>query len=360
MTRRVLAGGALALLLLSSAAAQVPEQLFRDFFGRVLPQIQRQLIPPTVGPPRIAPSSPQASPAPVPQTDISISRPTFNCAKARSPLAVLICSDSEAAQADWDLVTASWARYFSLNESDRPRFTAGQDKWFASVGQKCKLVSQRPAYPREQISCVIGAYRGRAAAYRSKLTGDALAESKLSGEQLVQIQQNLIAAGFLSDEADGEFGPATRSAIRRYQELRGLQQSDYLSITQRQTLLGGSVGTTGMGGNQNAAPENRASAWQDSAARQFTRMAATGGKTWKECELADRDPDRSIAACSKLLRQGRAKAGAFHNRGLANAAKGNVDQAIAEGMSRTLLNIAKRSLPRLMLSGVGLASKDAV
>ena len=30
------------------------------------------------------------------------------------------------------------------------------------------------------------------------------------------------------------------------------------------------------------------------------------------------------------------------------------------GMSRTLLNIAKRSLPRLMLSGVGLASKDAV
>jgi hypothetical protein len=28
-------------------------------------------------------------------------------------------------------------------------------------------------------------------------------------------------------------------------------------------------------------------------------------------------------------------------------------------MSRSLLNIAKRSLPRLMLSGVGLASKDA-
>jgi hypothetical protein len=29
-------------------------------------------------------------------------------------------------------------------------------------------------------------------------------------------------------------------------------------------------------------------------------------------------------------------------------------------MSRSLLNIAKRSLLRLMLSGVGLASKDAV
>ena len=30
------------------------------------------------------------------------------------------------------------------------------------------------------------------------------------------------------------------------------------------------------------------------------------------------------------------------------------------GMSRSLLNIAKRSLPRLTLRGVGLASKDAV
>jgi hypothetical protein len=31
-----------------------------------------------------------------------------------------------------------------------------------------------------------------------------------------------------------------------------------------------------------------------------------------------------------------------------------------EGMSRSLLNIEKRTLPSLMLRGVGLASKDAV
>ena len=56
----------------------------------------------------------------------------------------------------------------------------------------------------------------------------------------------------------------------------------------------------------------------------------TGGRTWKECELADKEPDRSIAACSKLVRQGRAKAGAFHNRGLAYEALGKFDQAIAD------------------------------
>jgi uncharacterized protein len=219
---------------LSSAAAQVPERLFRDFFGRVLPQIQRQLIPPTVRPTSVAP---QPSLAPASGPNFS-SQPTFDCAKARSPLAVLICSDSQAARADWELVTASWARYFSLNENDRPKFKENEDKWFASVARKCKLTSQRPPFALEQISCVTGAYRARAAAYRSKLTGDALAESKLSRDQLVQIQQALIAAGYLNDDADGESGPATRSAIRQYQQANGLPQSGYLSLTQSQALLG--------------------------------------------------------------------------------------------------------------------------
>ncbi len=52
--------------------------------------------------------------------------------------------------------------------------------------------------------------------------------------------------------------------------------------------------------------------------------------TWKDCELAERAPDRSITACSKLLRAGHAKSGAFHNRGMAYEAKGNLDQAIAD------------------------------
>jgi tetratricopeptide (TPR) repeat protein len=54
--------------------------------------------------------------------------------------------------------------------------------------------------------------------------------------------------------------------------------------------------------------------------------------TWKDCELAARDPDRSIAACSKLLKgpSSRAHAAAYHHRGQAFAAKGNLDQAISD------------------------------
>jgi tetratricopeptide (TPR) repeat protein len=54
--------------------------------------------------------------------------------------------------------------------------------------------------------------------------------------------------------------------------------------------------------------------------------------TWNDCELAARDPDRSIAACSKVLARplSRAHAAAFHNRALAFAAKGNLDRAISD------------------------------
>jgi uncharacterized protein len=59
------------------------------------------------------------------------SRPTFDCAKARSPLALLICSGEDTAQADWDMIVAYWARYFSLDENDRAKFSGDQDEWLA-------------------------------------------------------------------------------------------------------------------------------------------------------------------------------------------------------------------------------------
>ena len=55
-------------------------------------------------------------------------------------------------------------------------------------------------------------------------------------------------------------------------------------------------------------------------------------RTWKECELAEHDPELSITACSRLLSRSstRVHAAAFHNRGLAWAAKENLDQAISD------------------------------
>jgi tetratricopeptide (TPR) repeat protein len=62
-----------------------------------------------------------------------------------------------------------------------------------------------------------------------------------------------------------------------------------------------------------------------------TPAIASQDNTRKECELARQEPDRAIAACSKLLTGPPiGRAGAYHNRGVAHAAKGNLDLAIAD------------------------------
>jgi uncharacterized protein len=93
------------------------------------------------------------------------SQPTFDCEKATSPLAHLICSGEETARADWDLKIAYYARYFSLDKDDRPTFREDQDKFYTSLNQKCKLSA--PPFSRQQKSCVVGAYKERAAQYRA-------------------------------------------------------------------------------------------------------------------------------------------------------------------------------------------------
>ncbi len=61
-------------------------------------------------------------------------------------------------------------------------------------------------------------------------------------------------------------------------------------------------------------------------------IAVAQDATWKDCELGARNPDRSIAACSKLLKRpsSRAHASAFHHRALAFEAQGKLDQAISD------------------------------
>jgi uncharacterized protein len=158
------------------------------------------------------------------------SKPTFDCANARSLTARAICRDQAGAAADWDLILAYWARYFTLSESDRQAFDQAQQSWLDLLNQKC---------PRVQNSqeCVLSAYHKRAAAYRSKIEGNALAESRLTPEQHAQIQQGLIALGLLDDTSDGEFGAKTRAAIQRFKTQLGAPEGDFLTAEQRDQLL---------------------------------------------------------------------------------------------------------------------------
>lgn len=53
------------------------------------------------------------------------SRPTLDCAKGRTLTAHITCLDATGAAADWDLVSAYWARHFSLPQDESLGFRSG-------------------------------------------------------------------------------------------------------------------------------------------------------------------------------------------------------------------------------------------
>jgi hypothetical protein len=193
----------------------------------------------------------------------AVDGPSFDCTHGvNSALATVLCSSPAAAQADWDLASAYWA--FSTDDRDQTAF--GQ-----SMNQRCALPRQETAeervgrafaqagqrmwsYPppvlgpqpitQKHVSCVIAAFHNRAAMLRSKLKGDALAESNLSPEAHKEIQVALIEQGFLRSRfrdyganADGQFGPNTRAAIKDFQRSIGARETGFLSYDQRMALI---------------------------------------------------------------------------------------------------------------------------
>jgi peptidoglycan hydrolase-like protein with peptidoglycan-binding domain len=194
----------------------------------------------------------------------AIDGPSFDCTHGvNSALAIILCSAPEAARADWDLVSAYWA--FSTDNREQTAFSQ-------SMNQRCALPQQETPeervgrafaqeasrtiwgyglpisgpqpITRNHVRCVITAFRNRAAMLRSKLKGDALAESNLSPEKHQEIQVALINKGFLrvryqdyGANADGQFGPNTRSAIKDFQRHIGARETGFLSNEQRMELL---------------------------------------------------------------------------------------------------------------------------
>ena len=110
-------------------------------------------------------------------------------------------------------------------------------------GQPLPIPGPQPI-TQNHVRCVITTYHNRAAMLRGKLQGDALVESKLSPEEHIEIQAALIQKGFLRNRfrdyganADGQFGPNTRSAIKDFQRSIGARETGFLSDKQRVELV---------------------------------------------------------------------------------------------------------------------------
>jgi peptidoglycan hydrolase-like protein with peptidoglycan-binding domain len=165
--------------------------------------------------------------------------PTFDCSKVSAPLPVLLCTSQLAASADWELSSAYWASYFSLEPANQAGFARSHDDFFKSLTQSCGLPTVAAQYrpSAAQITCVVAAYRNRSNAYRTKLVGDALAEANFSPQRHKQIQDALGVLGFLKGKSEGVFGRQTRTAIKTFQSKNHFAQSGFLTVDQRQQLF---------------------------------------------------------------------------------------------------------------------------
>ena len=158
---------------------------------------------------------------------------SIDCTRAGSAVAKILCGSREGAKADWDLNSTLWATAGTITEAQQKALDQDQGRWRGWLNNKCL---QPPPFagdiPQDQQRCVISEFHGRATQLRSKLTGDALAEARLSPEQHAQIQDLLITQGLLQPPADGEFGSITRQAIKRFQAIDGVPQTGFLSREQ--------------------------------------------------------------------------------------------------------------------------------
>lgn len=178
----------------------------------------------------------------------AIDGPSFNCSQGvRNSLAAILCTNPEAAQADWDLSTAYWASF--ADTQDEKRFSE-------SVYQRCALprieteqqrtvpMSTPQAVTEHHVRCVITAFNNRAAVLRGRLKGDALTESTLTPNRHFDIQVALARKGFLQQRVrgyiatpDGLFGPNTRAALKAFQRSIGADETGFLSSEQLVALL---------------------------------------------------------------------------------------------------------------------------
>jgi peptidoglycan hydrolase-like protein with peptidoglycan-binding domain len=162
---------------------------------------------------------------------------SIDCAKVNinassSTVARILCSGREGVAADWDLNSVLWSIAGTNNEVQQRGFDKEQDRWRAWLNSTCSVQTSSPLFSPSQQQCVIRAFHGRAAALRSQLSGDALAESRLSPEEHARIQLSLGQRGLLQLEPDGEFGATTRQAIKLFQFAEGGVPSGFLTQTQ--------------------------------------------------------------------------------------------------------------------------------
>jgi clan AA aspartic protease (TIGR02281 family) len=165
--------------------------------------------------------------------------PSFDCAKAATPLTLLICSDAELSRADLAFNQAYWALYQQLGPGGQAQLKESDIAFIDQVQAQCGLPTSGPLTPDDGQSrnCVENAYQKMRAMWLSQLTGPAREEADRVPEEHLKLQQDLQQLGLLpAGPADGIYAQETRSAILAWQNSRGRPVTGFLSNADASTL----------------------------------------------------------------------------------------------------------------------------
>jgi hypothetical protein len=175
--------------------------------------------------------------------------PSFNCAKAQTPLAKFICSDADLSRVDLELVQP----YYVLRQ------LVGKDGWkdllYEAIdfqnqtAYDCKI-DDAGVLPQDWVklkACLIPAYRLRRDAWLQRIQGIGRAEAERPISQHIALQARLQELGYLpaTEKIDGVYGPATRVAIFSWQTAQQLPGTGLLDATDALRLMAGASAASG-------------------------------------------------------------------------------------------------------------------
>lgn len=147
--------------------------------------------------------------------------PSFDCSKANTPLAELICASPALSSLDLQFSQAYYALRHQAGATGQAALMKQAVGFQAQVKQACQLLDSgaAPAITPALTACITREYQGQRAAWLASVSGAAQQEANRPIAQHVALQGDLRTLGYLPSNTsiDGVYGYQTRSAIVAWQ-----------------------------------------------------------------------------------------------------------------------------------------------
>ena len=164
--------------------------------------------------------------------------PSFDCNKASSPLALMICASPALSKVDLRFVQAYQALWQQVGKEGQRQLLAEAVDFQNAVLHACRIPETGPVSGSPE--CVAAEYERQRSIWLSRLNGPASEEASRPIEQQIALQARLQKLGFLPAAVtiDGVYGEATRSSILAWQGVNRRPQTGFLDDADATALAG--------------------------------------------------------------------------------------------------------------------------